>query len=303
MNINLPNDPQFNEYYRKHQKCLKLNGLQPKTIEADLRAMRRIGNYFDSQIDNLTSDQLLDYFNELLDSHSWSAVKLDLYGLKFFYTRVLNKTWEDIPLVKPPKTSRIPDILSTEQLNRLFAATNKLSYKVFFFTTYSMGLRLGEGIKLTVGDIDSVNMRVHIRDAKGNKDRLVPLPENTLCVLRNFWTVHKHPHFLFPSRKRGLNNAHLVGQPLDRGGIQTTMKAVVKQLGIKKISCHSLRHSYATHMLESGVDLVELQQIMGHVSILTTSKYTHLTTNTKNNARQAVNTLANTFDITGGGVK
>ncbi|EFK07280.1 conserved domain protein [delta proteobacterium NaphS2] len=109
-----------------------------------------------------------------------------------------------------------------------------MSYKVFFFTTYSMGLRLGEGIRLTVGDIDSVNMRVHIRDAKGNKDRLVPLPENTLRVLRNFWQVHKHPHFLFPSRKRGLNNAHLVQQPLDRGGIQTAMKAVVRQLGIKK---------------------------------------------------------------------
>ena len=234
MDTNMPKNPQFNKYYRKHQKCLKLGGLQPKTIEAYSRAIRRIGNYFDCRIDSLTSDQLLDYFNELLECHSWSTVKLDLYGLKFFYSGVLNKTWEDIPLIKPPKTSSIPDILSIEQLNQLFAETNKLSYKVFFFTTYSMGLRLGEGIKLMVGDIDSINMRVHIRDAKGNKDRLVPLSKNTLRVLRNFWTVHKHPHFLFPSRKRGLNNAHLVEQPLDRGGIQTAMKAVVRQLGIKK---------------------------------------------------------------------
>ena len=303
MNINMPDDPQFNKYYRKHLKCLKLGGLQPKTIEAYSRAIRRIGNYFDCRIDKLTSDQLLDYFNELLECHCWSTVKLDLYGLKFFYSRVLNKTWEDIPLIKAPKTSRIPDILSIEQLNRLFATTNKLSYKVFFFTTYSMGLRLGEGIRLTVGDIDSIHMRIHIRDAKGNKDRLVPLPENTLRVLKNFWTVHRHPHFLFPSRKRGLENAYLVDRPLDRGGIQTAMKTVVRQLGIKKISCHSLRHSYATHMLEAGVDLIELQQILGHVSVLTTSRYTHLTSNTRNNARQAVNTLANTFDITWGGVK
>ena len=234
MNINMPKNPQFNKYYRKHQKCLKLGGLQPETIEAYSRAIRRIGNYFDCRIDNLTSDQLLDYFNKLLDSHSWSAVKLDLYGLKFFYTNVLKRTWEDIPLIKAPKGTRIPDILTIEQANQLFDATNKLSYKVFFFTIYSMGLRLGEGIKLTVGDIDAVNMRVHIRDAKGNKDRLVPLPENTLHVLKNFWTVHKHPHFLFPSRKRGLKNAQLVDQPLDRGGIQTAMKAVVRQLGIKK---------------------------------------------------------------------
>ncbi len=234
MNTNMPENPQFKKYYHKHQKCLKLNGLQPKTIEAYSRAIRRIGNYFDCRIDNLTSDQLLDYFNELLDSHSWSAVKLDLYGLKFFYTFVLNKTWNDIPLIKPPKTTRIPDILSIEQVDRLFATTNKLSYKVFFFTIYSMGLRLGEGIRLTVGDIDSENMRVHIRNAKGNKDRLVPLPENTLHVLKKFWTVHRHPHFVFPNRKRGLKNAHLVDLPLDRGGIQVAMKAVVRHIGIKK---------------------------------------------------------------------
>ena len=170
----------------------------------------------------------------LLDSHSWSAVKLDLYGLRFFYTKVLNKTWQDIPLIKPPKTTRIPDIVSIEQAKQLFAATNKLSYKVFFFTIYSMGLRLGEGIKLTVGDIDSNNMRVHIRDAKGNKDRLVPLPESTLHILKDFWSLHKHPLFIFPNRERGLENAHLVDSPLDRGGIQSAMKAVVNQIGIKK---------------------------------------------------------------------
>ncbi|MEA2115606.1 MAG: site-specific integrase [Thermodesulfobacteriota bacterium] len=236
MNTNMPNDPQFNVYYRKHVQYLKLAGMQPKTIDAYSRAIRRIGNYFDCRIDNLTTDQLLGYFNDLLECRSWSAVKLDLYGLKFFYSRVLNRTWEDIPLIKPPKTSRIPDILSVKQLQQLLAATDKLSYRVFFFTAYSLGLRLGEGIALKIGDIDADNMRVHIRDAKGNKDRLVPLPEKTLQVLRNFWSVHHHPEFLFPNRKRGLKNAHLVETPLDRGGIQTAMKAVVNQLGIKKKS-------------------------------------------------------------------
>ena len=234
MDTRLPKDPQFIKNYTKHCKHLKLNGLQPKTIDAYSRAIRRIGNYFNCQIHDLSPDQLLDYFTELLESHSWSAVKLDLYGLKFFYTKVLNKTWQDIPLIKPPKTTRIPDIVSIEQAKQLFAATNKLSYKVFFFTLYSMGLRLGEGIKLTVGDIDSTNMRMHIRDAKGNKDRLVPLPESTLRILRDFWSLHRHPSFIFPNRKRGLKNAHLVDSPLDRGGIQTTMKAVVDQIGLKK---------------------------------------------------------------------
>ena len=234
MNTTLPQDPRFNKQYQQHLQCLKLGGLQPKTIDAYARAIRRIGNYFDCRIDNLRSSQLRDYFTELLDTHSWSAVKLDLYGLKFFYSGVLHKPWEDIPLIKPPRISRIPDILSTKQMGQLFAATTILSYKVFFFTCYSMGLRLGEGIRLTVGDIDADKMRVHIRDAKGNKDRLAPLPDKTLRVLREFWAVHKHPRFLFPSRKRGLKNAHLVDLPLDRGGIQTAMQSVVRQLGIKK---------------------------------------------------------------------
>ena len=234
MDIRLPKDTQFNKYYTKHCKYLKLKGLQPKTIDAYARALRRIGNYFDGRLDNLSSDQLLDYFHELLDSHSWSAVKLDLYGLKFFYTHILKKTWEDIPLIKPPKTTRIPDIVTIEQANQLFAATGKLSYKVFFFTIYSLGLRLGEGIKMMVGDIDSSHMRVHIRNAKGNIDRLVPLPEKTLYTLRKFWLLHKHPSFIFPNRKRGLKNAHLVDSPLDRGGIQVAMKKVVEQIGFKK---------------------------------------------------------------------
>ena len=236
MDTRLPDNPRFNKYYTKHCKHLKLKGLRPKTIEAYARAIRRVGNYFDAQIDHLTLDQLLDYFNDLLESHSWSAVKLDLYGLKFFYTHVLKKTWKDIPVIKPPKITRIPDIVTIEQANQLFSATGKLSYKVFFFTLYSMGLRLGEGINLTVADIDSVNMRVHIRNAKGNKDRLVPLPERTLRIMRNFWWIHKHPVFIFPNRKRGLKNAHRVDSPLDRGGIQTTIKAVVQKIGIKKKS-------------------------------------------------------------------
>ena len=234
MNTNMPDDPAFARYYRKHQQHLKLKGLQPKTVEAYSRAIRRIGNYFGGRIDDLNSDQLLEYFTDLLELHSWSTVKLDLYGLKFFYTHVLGRPWQEVKLVKPPKTSRIPDILSVEEVHHLVTATDRLSYKVFFFTLYSLGLRLGEGIRLTVADIDANAMRVHVRNAKGNKDRLVPLPVNTLHVLRNFWRVHQHPRFLFPSRKRGVNNAPLVDVPLDRSGIQCAMKAVVTQLGIKK---------------------------------------------------------------------
>jgi len=298
------NDEKFNRYYDIHCKHLRLKGYQPKTIEAYSRAIRRIGAYFDCNLDQLSESQLLDYFTDLLDRLSWSAVKLDLYGLKFFYTHVLKKEWHDIPLIKPPKAVRIPDIVTPDEAQLLFMSTRKLSYRVFFFTLYSMGLRLGEGLNLQLGDIDATHMRVHIRDAKGSKDRFVPLPEYVLRVLREFWSVHRHPQFLFPSRKRGLRHVNEAATPMDRGGVQVAMTTVVRELNLKKrISCHSLRHSYATHLLEAGVDLLELQKILGHVSILTTARYTHLTAVTEHNSFTQINQLMDRFDIQWGGVR
>ncbi len=293
----------FNDYYQQHCKHLELNGLQPKTIEAYARGIRRIGEYFNLRIDDLSHDELLDYFHQLKQKASWSTVKLDLYGLKFFYTHVLKRPWNDIPVIKSPKVKRIPAILSIEEVSQLVKATRKLSYRVFFFTLYSMGLRLSEGLNLQTGDIDAKAQRVHIRNSKGNKDRLVPLPVNTLDLLRRFWLLHRHPTFIFPNRKRGLKNAHLVQSHLERGGVQSAMKKVVDELGLNKnISCHSLRHSYATHLLEAGVDLLELQKILGHVSLLTTAKYTHLTAHTTQRADLTINKIMDSFQITWGSV-
>jgi site-specific recombinase XerD len=224
----------FKLNYQNHLKHLKLKGFQPKTIEAYARAIRRIGAYFDGQINDLSEQQLTDYFTDLLASHSWSAVKLDLYGLKFFYTHVLRKPWVHIDLIKPPKAQRLPDIVTVEEAQRLFSATHTLSYRVFYFTVYSLGLRLGEGLRLEVGDLDAARQRVHIRDAKGNKDRLVPLPEATLSLLRRFWQVHRNPVLLFPNRHGGLKSAHRATTPLDRGGVQATLRKVAQGCGLKK---------------------------------------------------------------------
>ena len=226
----------FKRNYQTHLKHLKLKGLQPKTIEAYARAIRRIGDYFHHEINDLSEQQLTDYFSDLLDSHSWSAVKLDLYGLKFYYTHVLHKPWENIDLIKAPKTQRLPDIVTVEEAQRLFRATLTLSYRIFYFTLYSLGLRLGEGLRLQVGDIDAKRRRVHIRDSKGNKDRFVPLPQTTLDVLRRFWQVHRNPVLLFPNRHGGLKAAHRATTPLERGGVQTTLCKVVAECGIKKRS-------------------------------------------------------------------
>ena len=163
----------FERQYQSHLKHLKLKGLQPKTIDAYARGMRRIGQYFSYQVDALSEEQLVEYFTDLMASHSWSGVKLDLYGLKFFTEHVLRKPWAMPKFIRPPKVSRLPDIVSVAEARSLFGATRVLSYRVFFFTLYSLGLRLGEGLALTVGDVDAARMRVHVRDAKGNRDRLV----------------------------------------------------------------------------------------------------------------------------------
>jgi len=230
----------FNLDFNKHQKHLALKGLQPKTIDAYTRAMRRIGEHFHGDVYDLSESQLTDYFSQLLSTHSWSTVKLDLYGLKFFYQHVLSKPWGHIDLIKPPRASRLPDILTITEAASLFNATNKLSYRVFFFVSYSLGLRLGECLQLKTGDIDAARQRVHIRDAKGNKDRFVPLPTSTLNVLRRFWSVHRNPILLFPNRKGGLTGCQRATTPLDRGGVQIAMRRVTKACGIKKKLPHTV---------------------------------------------------------------
>jgi len=231
-----PSTADFDRQYQSHLKHLKLKGLQPKTIEAYSRAIRRIGAHFDHRIDDLTEPQLTNYFTELLGTHSWSAVKLDLYGLKFYTQHVLKKPRVAPGLIKPPKSQRLPDIVTIDEALRIFAATRVLSYRVFYFTLYSLGLRLGEGLRLQVGDIDAVRHRVHVRDAKGNRDRFVPLPTATHTLLRRFWATHRNPVLLFPNRHRGLNGAACATTPLDRGGVQTTLHKVITACGLKKTS-------------------------------------------------------------------
>lgn len=235
----------FESQYQRLLQHLILKGLQPKTIDAYSRAMRRVGAFFDHQIDDLSAAQLTDYFCQLRKTHSWQTLKLDLYGLKFYYQHVLQKPWVAPGLVKPPKVKHLPNIVTTAQLQQILVTTRVLSYRVLFFALYSLGLRLGEGLRLQLCDIDAERQRVHIRNAKGNKDRLVPLPQNTLDLLRRFWRTHRNPTLLFPNRHGGLKGAFGAKTPLDRGGVQITLAKVAAACGLKK---RSRRIAYATAM-------------------------------------------------------
>jgi len=275
----------FNKLYKHHQQSLKLQGKAKKTIDAYSRAVRRVRDYFDCCPDKLQPEQLEVYFADLVESHSWSTVKIDRNGLQFFWKYVLKIDWKWVDIVKPPIVKTIPDILTPAEIEQLIGATRKLRYRVFLLTTYSMGLRLGETLSLQVGDIDADRKQIHIRRGKGHKDRLVPLPDLTLSGLRELWSRHRHPTLIFPNATGSIKKIQKTKTHMDRGGAQKAMKVVVEECGIKKkVHIHSLRHAFATHLLERGLSLRHIQALLGHSSPVTTARYAHLTDTIEQNS-------------------
>jgi len=224
----------FNELYQQHLRLLKLQGKSQKTIDAYARAVRRIREYFDCCPDQLTLKQREKYFFDLVESHSWSTVKVDRNGLQFFWKHVLKQDWQWVNIVKAPKIRSLPDILTVDEVERLIGATCKLRYRVFLLATYSMGLRLSETLNLQVSDIDGQRKLVHIRRGKGHKDRFVPLPDLTYQALRALWCKHRNQRWLFPNAVGSPDRIRYATTHMDRGGTQAAMKAVMAQCGIKK---------------------------------------------------------------------
>jgi integrase/recombinase XerD len=296
--MNRTEQERFEPLYEQMQQELVLQGMRAKTREAYSRAIRRTADFFDRCPDDLKAHEIKDYFASLVKSHSWSTVKLDRCGIQFFYRHVLNKPWNWVNIVKPPVVRTLPDILTREETFEVINNTCKLRYRVFFLTVYSMGLRLGEGLQLEVGDIDGSRRRVHIRKAKGGRDRYVSLPEVTLDALRRFWSTHRNGRLLFPNTKGSAQQIRTAVTSMDRGGVQAAMKAAVVDCGIhRKITLHSLRHGYATHLLELGVDLLDIQKTLGHALLKTTAGYVQLTDVIRKDAVEQLEHMFESFSI------
>lgn len=302
--MNSEDQQHFNTLYRQYIAALKRQGLQPKTIDGYSRALRRITEYFNCPPDRLTIDELKQFFDALIETHSWSTIKVDLSALKFFYKHILSRDWVWVDIVKPPRATKLPDILTTDEVARLLYSFTKPCYKIYFLTLYSMGLRLSEGLNLQVGDIDSGRMRVHIRDSKGNKDRMVLLPQRTLDALRQYWRRHRNPTLLFPNLSDRCAIATTTS-PMPRGSMGPAIQSAARSCGIhKRVTTHTLRHCYATHLLERGASLRLVQGLLGHASPVTTARYTHLTDPVIENGASLINQLIGDFDQrqkTGGG--
>lgn len=287
----------LNTLYRKHLNALQRQGKAASTIDAYARAVRRIAEYFDRCPDKLTQDQLKDYFSALVKSHSWSTVKLDRNGLQFFYKHVLGQDWRWVDIVKPPEKKVLPDIFSLTEIERLINGTRELRYQTFILVTFSMGLRLGETLHLNVGDIDAGHRRVHVRQGKGGKDRYVFLPTRAYQALRQYWCSHRHPQLLFPGGKSAALRASAT-RVMDRGGLQKSFKAIVRDCGIhKSVSIHTLRHSYGACLVEAGLNLRAIQHEMGHDCPKTTALYTQLTEAAHQNTAEIIDTLVDRLHV------
>jgi integrase/recombinase XerD len=260
---------------------LQLAGLSERTQEAYIRAIRQLSDHYHTPPDRLSEQQIRDYFLHLKNDRQFASASLGIAysGIKFFYSHTTPRDWPTLQRLRVRREKKLPDVLSVDEVQQLIAAVRTLHNRTYFWTVYSLGLRLGEGLHLQVGDIDSARMMVHVHRGKGAKDRYVPLPSRTLAMLRECWATHRHPRWLFPATGRDHRQAALADGPMDKSSVQGAMRRVVGELKFRKaISIHSLRHSYATHLLEAGVNLRLIQQYLGHSSLQTTMVYLHLTT-------------------------
>jgi integrase/recombinase XerD len=292
--VNATEQARFEPLYASMLRALKLQGVAEKTVDVYASAVRRTAQCFDRCPDDLTAEDLRSYFADLLETHSWSAIKLDRCGLQVLYRQVLDKPWTWTTIVKPPRATRLPDVRTRAETLRLLGAVRKLRYRVFVLTLYSIGLRLSEGQALEVGDIDA--HRLHLRGGKGNKDHHVPITAALLRTLRQCWTTHRHPRLLFPNPVGAPERIGQATTPMDLGGVQAALRAAVAEAKIaRRITVHSLRHCFSTHMLELGVELRELQTVLGHVRPETTARYAHLPEVTSAQARERQGQLLESF--------
>ena len=277
-------------------ECLQLRGLSARTQEAYVRAVRQLAKHYSKSPDLITEEELRQYFLYLknVKRYSRAAATIAICGIKFFFERTLEKEWTTFNLVRPPREQKLPVILSIAEVRQILGCLRLPRYHVCLATIYSCGLRLQEGTHLQVRDIDSARMMLHVRHGKGGKDRYVPLPERTLALLRQYWASHRNPALLFPAPGRGGIGLAQATAPMPKSSVQGAFRAALKaSRSNKAASVHTLRHSWATHLLEAGVNLRLIQEYLGHSSPATTSVYTHLTARAEQLGAQAINKIMN----------
>ena len=254
---------------------LKVRNYSPRTVEAYVAAVAKVARYFMRSPDQLNGEDLREFQVGLLAKQpSWSQFNQIVAGLRFFYGTTLARPGmvEMLPYGKKPK--RLPVVLSVAEVSQLLEAARPGRERTLLATAYACGLRISELLNLQVTDIDSARMVLIVRQGKGAKDRQVPLSARLLGELRTWWSMHRRKPWLFPG-----STERCWDGPMNAACVQRMCQKVVAWAELKKkATMHTLRHSYATHLLEAGVDVVTLQKLLGHTSLTTTARYLHLST-------------------------
>lgn len=273
------------ELKQKMIEDMQLHGYATRTQESYLGAVQRLAKHYQCSPDQLSETDIRNFFLHLINERkvAQNTVKIYLSGIKFFYQTTLGREWRFFSFAMPAKSKKLPTVLSRNEVSTILGLIRKAGIRVLLTVTYGCGLRLHEAASLTVDNIDGERMQLLVK-GKGNKDRSIPLPEKILELLRSYWLVHRPKHWLFPAKQSDKQIGHST--------VQKAFKAALLESGIRKnASVHSLRHSYATHLLEDKVDLRFIQMLLGHKSPNTTAIYTHLTQKSEHHLKNAVNRL------------
>ena len=283
------------DWYQKAIDALQLNGLGQRSQEAYVRAVRMLVEFYGKPPDEIGEPELQQYFLHRKNQNHWSpnTMRICYCGSRHFFVHVLRRDWHTLQLIRAESERRLPAVLSREEVAALFRCVHTPHNLAFLSTVYSCGLRLQEALFLEVSDIDSSRRMIHVHRGKGAKDRFVPLPDSTLQRLRQHWRSHRHPRLLFPAQGRSGCGAATADTPMAKSSVQGAFRQAKREAGIlkKNVSVHTLRHAYATHLLEAGVNLRVIQPYLGHAQIETTLVYLQLTHTGQEDAYSRINTL------------
>ena len=276
------NDPfSLSPLSEKMRQDIELTGRGKRTQESYVRAVRKFSEFLKKCPSEATEDDLRNYLLFVKNEREWSSSTLNVAycGIKFFYKITVPRDWPTLRQLRVPPEIKLPTVLSLKEVQILLKVIEKPCMKCFFTAVYSMGLRLQEGLNLQISDIDSKRMMVHIHRGKGARDRLVPLPESTLKLLRDYYRTHRNTTWIFPAEGRGHQGRASATKPMSETSVQGCIVAVFKDLGWENrgLRTHTLRHCYATHLLEAGVSIKTLQKYLGHKVLTSTMVYLHVT--------------------------
>jgi integrase/recombinase XerD len=265
---------------------MQVRNYSPRTVEAYVAAVAKLARHFQRSPDQLSGEEIRAFQVDLLARKtSWSQFNQIVCGLRFFYRTTLGRPEVVVMLPYGKRPKSLPVVLSMEEVAQLLAAAKPGRERMLLETAYGCGLRISELLGLQVTDIDASRMVVTVRHGKGAKDRQVPLSARLLTSLRAWWCTHRQKPWLFPGKTPA---GHL-----SDGMVQRLAQRVVARAQLrKKATLHTLRHSYATHLLEAGVDVVTLQKLLGHSDLSTTARYLHLST-------RQMQKLPNVLDLLG----